>query len=49
MENLTPAKSNKRYNDAWTAFLDFIKKQEQPTEDDFIEYFDYLRNEKKYA
>ena len=46
MKSLTPAKSTKRYNETWNAFHEFTKKQDRPTEDDFIEYFDYLQHEK---
>lgn len=48
MANLTPAKSAKRYNDAWNAFMEF-SKEDPPTENDFIEYFDHLRHVKHHA
>ena len=44
LEDLTPAKSANCYNSAWSSFFEFIKKDTKPTEDDFIEYFDYLRH-----
>ena len=49
IENLTPRASAKRYNNAWDSFIRFSEKEDKPTESDFIEYFDYLQREKKYA
>ena len=44
--------TGKRYEDRWQEFIlhqQSNKKDMPPTEDHFVEYFDYLKNTKKYA
>ena len=49
MQTLTPNKSGNRYDAAWNDFMNYLSKNERPVEDDYIEYFDYMKNVKKYA
>ena len=51
MEKLNPIKSSKRYEESWDKFLQFNGNvpPEMIIEENLIEYFDYLRNEKHFA
>ncbi len=42
--------SRKRYESHWNKFLEFADLGEkEPTEQDFLQYFDHLRHNKGYA
>lgn len=50
ISEINPMKSTKKYNTSWQQFLDYTEiKDRKPTEQDFLQYFDYQRNEKKLA
>jgi len=51
LEQINPLKSAKRYEESWSKFIKFNNGivPEKLHEDIFIQYFDYLRNEKQYA
>ncbi len=47
IDDLGLLKSKQRYDQCWTAFIEFCKK-EQPTEEDYLMYFDYLKRVKGF-
>ena len=50
IQQIKPVKSAQKYDSAWKDFKQFTKLEDQcPSEDNFIEYFDYLKNSKKLA
>ena len=50
MKGALPLKSNKKYEDTWKDFCDFVKLGSiEPSEENFLQYFDHLKNQKKYA
>ena len=50
LEQANPINSTKRYDYHWKQFCDFCKLSEgKPNEEDFLQYFDFLKNEKNYA
>ena len=50
MQDAMPIKSNKKYNDSWNDFCEFLKLDDrEPTEDELLQYFDNLKNNKEYA
>lgn len=46
IEETLPLKSKKEYKKEWTTFVSFIKKNEKPSEEDFIRYFNFLKKSK---
>lgn len=49
LESVNPIKSKKSYDKAWEEFQIFSNKEGKPGEDEFIQYFDYLKNTKRFA
>ena len=51
MDNINPIKSKKRYDDEWSQLITFfnLSNTDRPTEEQFIVYFNHLKNVKKYA
>lgn len=49
LAGVNPVKSSKRYDTTWNQFKEFINKEDEPGEDDFIQYFDHLKQTKGYA
>ena len=48
--DINPMKSSKKYSTRWQEFVDYAELNDRrPTEEDFQQYFDYLRNIKKFA
>ena len=45
---LLPAKSGKAYSSAWKAFVEFLGHNNEPSEMDYIQYFDFLKATKDY-
>ena len=50
MKDALPLKSNEKYEDARKDFCKFVKLGSlEPSEENSLQYFDYLKNNKKYA
>lgn len=49
LNNINPVKSSDRYEAVWKNFIDYINKSERPTEEDLLQYVDYLKHQKGYA
>ena len=50
LNEMTPLKSTEKYNKAWQQFVDYVELNDRkPNEDDFMQFFDYLKNTKKMA
>lgn len=50
IEEINSIESKKRYEDHWKNFIEYAEiGNNEPDEDNFIQYFDYLRNTKNYA
>ena len=51
IKEIGPLSTGKRYEDRWQEFIQHqnLNEDTPPKEDHFVEYFDYLRNTKKYA
>jgi len=50
LEQANPINSTKRYDYHWKQFCNFCKLSEgKPNEEDFLQYFDFLKNERQYA
>jgi len=50
LEKINPIKSTKRYEDTWNKFIKYTGcLPDKLCEEIFIQYFDYLRNEKQFA
>lgn len=48
LNDVLPENSKDVYKKRWLAFMDFIGEPiRRPTEDDYLQYFDYLKTEKK--
>lgn len=47
LNELAPKASKKSYLKAWEDFQKFKKSNGRPTENDYVEYFDFLKKEKK--
>lgn len=47
--SINPLKSEKRYTEMWTKFYNFseLESSIEPTEENFLQFFDFLRNEEK--
>jgi len=49
LQNSLPSKSSDAYMKAWNEFQEFVgKKDDTPTETDFLQYIDYLHKEREY-
>lgn len=50
LESVNPIKSGDRYTKTWNEFKEYVNKTtERPVEEDFIQYFDYLKQVKGCA
>ena len=49
LRGINPVKSAKRYEETWKSFSEYAKIQDSkiPEENDFLQYFDFLKNAKK--
>ena len=48
--DINPMKSGKKYDTRWQEFVDYAELNDRkPTEEDFLQFFDHLRNTKKLA
>ena len=48
--DIHPMKSCKKYDTKWKEFIGFVELNDRkPTEEDFLQFFDHLRNERKLA
>lgn len=47
LDGTLPQESKEAYQKAWDGFLAYVGEKSMPTENDFLQYFDYLHEEKK--
>lgn len=50
MNDINPMNSVKRYDNSWSLFVSYVNLGDRrPSEDEFIQYFHYLKNDRKLA
>ena len=48
LDETLPENSKQLYLKRWTEFLEFLGDTRRPTEEDYLQYFDFLKNTLEY-